>query len=171
MIFDLADSMKTRKLFLWIIIASAMGVSIIGLDSAIGGNLVRMLNKIFNVFGVQGNMFFWSFCLEQNSLHIAIPKCTGSICYGSVLHYNWIADDRKQGLGEAVCGVCAYTLFLTFMLTQSAGALLLFPVVLVFFFAVSPKGKDKCYSAFDSASYTCSFNIILGQARFIGNRV
>jgi tetratricopeptide (TPR) repeat protein len=141
MISDLADSMKTRKLFLWIIIASAMGVSIIGLDSAIGGNLVRMLNKIFNVFGVQGNMFFGLFV--SNRIHSTLQYPNALAAYVMAVFFITIGllmTESKVWV-KAVCGACAYALFLTFMLTQSAGALLLFPVVLVFFFAVSPKGK------------------------------
>src|SRR5690606_38999790 len=61
MITEIAENKKTKLIFLWTIIASAVGVSIIGLDSAIGGNFVSVLNKVFNKLGVQGDMFFGLF--------------------------------------------------------------------------------------------------------------
>ena len=47
MVSEMADSQKVKHLFLWTIVASSLGVSIIGLDSAMGWQICSLLNKFF----------------------------------------------------------------------------------------------------------------------------
>lgn len=140
MITDVAESKKTKLIFLWIITASAVGVSIIGLDSANGGNLVDILKKLFNSLGYQGNMFFGLFVENRINSTLQYPNALGS--YVMAVYFvviGLILSSKKRWI-KVFGGICAYTLFLTLMLTVSRGAQLLFPVVLVIFIITSPKG-------------------------------
>jgi hypothetical protein len=141
MISELADDLKIRMLFLWTIIASAVGVSIIGLDSANGSRLVGFLNKIFNIFGYQGDMFFGLFVGNRINSTLQYPNALASyvmvvffIAIGMLLiHQRWWQ--------KAIAGACSFILFTTFILTHSRGAQLLFPIALVIFFLAAPKGN------------------------------
>lgn len=140
MITDIAESKKTKLIFLWTITASTVGVSIIGLDSAIGGYLVSALNKFFNSLGVQGDMFFGLFVYNRINSTLQYPNALASYVMGIFfLVIGLILSNDKMWV-KTIGGVCAYILFLTFMLTKSRGAQLLFPVALIIFILASPKG-------------------------------
>jgi len=139
MITDLADNLKTKLLFLWTIVISAVGVSIIGLDAALGGKLVGILNKFFNVIGVQGNLFFGLFVDNRIHSTLQYPNALASylmavfiITVGLLMVYN-------KWWQKIICRSFAFILFITFMLTQSRGAQLLFPVVVIILLIASPK--------------------------------
>lgn len=141
MITDLADNLKTKLLFLWTIVISGVGVSIIGLDAALGGNLVGILNKFFSLLGVQGNLFFGLF--EGNRIHSTLqyPNALASylmavffVTIGLFMVYN-------QWWQKIILGSLSFILFTTFMLTQSRGAQLLFPVAVIILLIAAPKGS------------------------------
>lgn len=141
MITELADDLKTRLLFLWTIVASAVGVSIIGLDSAIGGKLVNILNKIFNVFGYKGEMFFGLFVGNRINSTIQYPNALASYVMAVFFLTIGMLMIQTKWWQKAIAGACSYILFATFILTQSRGAQLLFPVALFIFFLAAPKGN------------------------------
>lgn len=141
MITDLADNLKTKLLFLWTIVISAVGVSIIGLDAALGGKLVGILNKFFNVIGVQGNLFFGLFVDNRIHSTLQYPNALASylmavfiITVGLLMVYN-------KWWQRIILGSFSYIIFLTFMLTQSRGMQLLFPVLIIIFLIATPKGN------------------------------
>ena len=139
MISDLADNLKTKLLFLWTIIISAFGVSVIGLDAAFGGNFVRILNKFFNQLGVKGDLFFGLY--SNNRIHSTLQYANALASYlmavffvtvGLLMFYN-------KWWQKAILGAISYILFLAFMLTHSRGAQVLFPVVLIILLIAAPK--------------------------------
>ena len=141
MISDLADNQKTKLLFLWTIIISAFGVSVIGLDAAFGGNFVRTLNKFFNQLGVKGDLFFGLY--SNNRIHSTLQYANALASYlmavffvtvGLLMFYNKLWQ-------KAILGAISYILFLTFMLTQSRGAQVLFPVVVIILFILMQKRR------------------------------
>lgn len=141
MITELTDTLKTKLLFLWTIIASAVGVSIIGLDSANGGKFVGVLNKAFNIFGYKGDMFFGLFVSNRINSTLQYPNALASYVMALFFLTIGMLMIQKKWWQKAVAGTCSFILFVTFILTQSRGAQLLFPVVLVIFFLVMPKGN------------------------------
>ncbi|UZQ85763.1 O-antigen ligase family protein [Thermoclostridium stercorarium] len=141
MISDLADNQKTKLLFLWTIIISAFGVSVIGLDAAFGGNFVRILNKFFNQLGVKGDLFFGLY--SNNRIHSTLQYANALASYlmavffvtvGLLMFYN-------KWWQNVILGIFAYILFVTFMLTQSRGIQFLFPLVVIILFIAAPKGN------------------------------
>lgn len=141
MVSEFSDSLKTKFLVLWTIVLSAAGVSIIGLDSAIGGNLVGMLNKVFNTFGVQGDMFFGLFV--WNRINSTLQYANAMASYAMAVFFVAVGLQLASNKlwTKLASGVLAYILFLTFMLTQSRGAQILLPIVFIFYLLISPKGK------------------------------
>lgn len=140
MITNISESKRIKLIFLWTIIASAVGVSIIGLDSAIGGNLVGSLNKLFNFLGVQGDMFFGLFVDDRINSTLQYPNALASYVMAIFFVVIGLILSSKKRWVRTICGICAYILFLTFMLTESRGAQLIFPLALIIFIIMSPKG-------------------------------
>jgi tetratricopeptide (TPR) repeat protein len=141
MITELADDLKTRLLFLWMIIASAVGVSIIGLDSANGSRLVGVLNRIFNIFGYKGDMFFGLFVGNRINSTLQYPNALASYVMAVFFITIGMLIVQKKWWQKAITGICSFILFTTFILTHSRGAQLLFPVALLIFFLAAPKGN------------------------------
>lgn len=141
MITELTETLKTKLLFLWTIIASAVGVSIIGLDSAIGGKLVGVLNKVFNIFGYKGDLFFGLFVGNRINSTLQYPNALASYVMAVFFLTIGMLMVQKKWWQKVITGACSFILFVTFILTQSRGAQLLFPVALGIFFFVMPKGS------------------------------
>ena len=118
MITELTDTLKTKLLFLWTIIASAVGVSIIGLDSANGGKFVGVLNKAFNIFGYKGDMFFGLFVSNRINSTLQYPNALASYVMALFFLTIGMLMIQKKWWQKAVAGACSFILFVTFILTQ-----------------------------------------------------
>lgn len=139
MVSDLAKNLKTRLLFLWIIVISGVGVSIIGLDSAMGGSIVSVLNNLFNKIGMKGNLFFGLFVNGRINSTLQYPNALASYMMAVFFIVIGLILSEQRLWMKAIYGVCSYILFLTFMLTESRGAQLLFPLAIIIFIVVAPK--------------------------------
>jgi len=141
MISDLADNHKIKLLFLWTIVISAVGVSIIGLDAALGGNFVKILNKFFNLLGVKGNLFFGLFGGIRIHSTLQYPNALASYLMAVFFVTIGLLMVYSRWWQKLIVGSFSFILFVTFMLTQSRGAQLLFPVVILLLLLVLPKGN------------------------------
>lgn len=141
MVSDLADNLKTKLLFLWTIVISAVGVSIIGLDAALGGNIVGILNKFFRALGVQGNLFFGLFVDNRIHSTLQYPNALASYLLAVFFITVGLLMVHNKWWQKIILGSFSFILFLTFMLTRSRGAQLIFPIVVIILFIAAPKGK------------------------------
>jgi len=141
MLSDLADNLKTKLITLWTITASAVGSSIIGLDAAMGGKLVKLLNNIFKKLGAETDVFFGLFVRNRVHSTLQYPNAMASYVMAVFFIAIGLLIISKKAWQKALAGGLSFILFLTFMLTKSRGAQLLFPVILVIFFIVIPKGS------------------------------
>ena len=132
MVSEMADSQKVKRLFLWTIVASSLGVSIIGLDSAMGGKFVSLLNKFFNILGADGNLFFGLFAGNRINSTLQYPNAMASYVMAVFFIVVGLLMVYKSG-GKRSSVVVLHLYFVTFMLTHSRGAQLLFPVAVVIF--------------------------------------
>lgn len=139
MISDLADNLKAKMIFIWTIVVSAVGVSIIGLDAALGGNIVGLLNKFFKLLGAKGDLLFG--LVVGNRIHSTLQYPNALASYLMAVFYITVGllMVYSKWWQKAILGVFSYILFLTFMLTQSRGAQLLFPVGVVILLLGAPK--------------------------------
>jgi len=139
MVSDLADDLKTKMLFLWTIVVSAVGVSIIGLDAALGGKIVELLNQFFKLLGAKSNLFFGLFV--ENRIHSTLqyPNALASYLMAVFFVTIGLLVTQNKWWKKLILSSFAFILFLTFMLTQSRGAQLLFPVAVIILLIASPK--------------------------------
>jgi hypothetical protein len=79
MLSSLADNLKTKFIILWTIVASAAGSSILGLDAAMGGNLVGFLNNIFKKLGAKSDIFFGLFVGSRIHSTLQYPNAMASL--------------------------------------------------------------------------------------------
>ena len=141
MITDLADNLKTKLLFLWTIVISAVGVSVLGLDAAMGGNIVELLNRIYKALGAQSNLFFGLFVDNRIHSTLQYPNALASYLMAVFFISVGLFMVHNKWWQKIILGSCAFILFLTFMLTQSRGAQLLFPVAVIILLLIAPKGS------------------------------
>lgn len=141
MISELIDNDITQSVFLWTIVGSAVGVSIIGLDSAIGGNIVRFLNKIFYFFGVEGNLFFGLFVDNRINSTLQYPNALASYLLAVFFITIGFLLMNKDWWKRLLIALSSFILFLTFILTQSRGVYLLFPALIITYLFTITKGK------------------------------
>ena len=141
MITDLADNLKTKLLFLWTIVISAVGVSVLGLDAAMGGNIVELLNRIYKALGAQSNLFFGLFVDNRIHSTLQYPNALASYLMAVFFISVGLFMVHNKWWQKIILGSCAFILFLTFMLTRSRGAQLLFPVAVIILLIAAPKGS------------------------------
>ena len=141
MVSDLAEDCKTKLLFIWTVIISAAGVAIIGLDAALGGNLVKVLNGLYNLLGGQGNFFFGLFVDNRIHSTLQYPNALASYLMAVFFITVGLIMFSKKWWQRIILGSITFTLFLTFMLTQSRGAQLLFPIAIILLLVTAPKGN------------------------------
>jgi len=147
MLSQLADTQKAKLLILWTIVLSAAGTSIIGLDSAFGGNLVKFLNTLFKSLGAQGDIFFGLFVDNRIHSTLQYPNAMASYVMAVFFVTVGLLMAAKKIWQKAAAGGLAFILILTFMLTRSRGAQLLFPVaVIIFMLAVQRGNRVKAAS-------------------------
>ena len=141
MLTELADSLKWRFAALWVIVASATGVSILGIDGAAGGGVAQGLNKILRGLGAERDIFFDTFLNGRVQSTLQYPNALAAylmaayfVCIGLIF-----ASDKlwEKITGSAVCSI----LFLAFLLTTSRGAYVLFPLMAVIYLILLPKGS------------------------------
>lgn len=141
MVSDLADSLNQKILILLTLIVSAVGVSIIGLDSAMGGKLVSFLNKLFGSFGVEGNLFFGLFVDNRINSTLQYPNALAAYVIAVFFVVITLLLLYKKWWQRAIYGSLAYILMITFLLTRSRGALVVAFLSVLFYVFVNPKGS------------------------------
>lgn len=155
MITDLANSIKIKLVLLKIIIVSAVGVSILGLDSANGEIIVKVINKLFTALGYEKNILFGLFVNGRVHSTLQYPNAMASYCM-AVFFITIAFLTRKTKILEKIqYSFCAFLLLLTFILTQSSGATLIFPLGVIILVATL-RSKEKITGLL----YTISISIV-----------
>lgn len=140
MITDMVKTMKQKMTVMWVIVASATGVALLGLDGAAGGQVAGAINKVFEALHVNYKIFgtfeggrIYSTLQYPNAL-AAYLIAIFFICIGIILV-------SQKLWHKAIAGGISFTLLITFILTLSRGAYLLAPAMLMLFVILLPKGK------------------------------
>ncbi len=139
MITDLSKDIKTRIAVLWTVIGTAMGLSIIGLDSSSGGRLVDMLNNLFKSlhFPVE---FFGLYVNGRIHSTIQYPNALAVYLLVSVLISLGLSMISEKLWQRIISGACSTVLSVTLLLTLSRGVLILVPFVLLMYIILIPRG-------------------------------
>jgi O-antigen ligase len=157
MVSEIVITYRSKAILLWTIVAAACCVSIIGLDALAGGKLVDVLNRFFRSIGITQvlglkEMFFELTTNNRISSTFQYPNTLASYNMAVFFITVGLIIISKQLWTKAIGGCASFVLFVTFFLTSSRGAYLMFPVAGIFFIMTLPKG-DRIKGLFYSIIY------------------
>lgn len=142
MVTVLTDNLRTRIVFLWVIVASATGVSIIGLDSANGGILVRALNKLMKALGAQEDTFFGLFVDDRINSTLQYPNALAAYVMSVFFIVIGFLMIQEKWWQRALSGIFVFILLSTYFLTRSRGAFIV-GCLSVFIYILATSKKDR----------------------------
>ncbi|HHW00032.1 MAG TPA: hypothetical protein GXX36_10775 [Clostridiaceae bacterium] len=167
MLAELADSLKWRLAVLWVMVASATGVSVLGIDGAAGGGVAQALNKFFKGLGAGRDIFFDTFVNGRVHSTLQYPNALAAylmavyfVCLGLI-----ISSGRLWP--KIIGGALSSVLFITFLLTISRGAYLLFPVAALLYLILLPKERRIRGAVFGLATTIPSLIVLFRISPYI----
>lgn len=141
MLSDLVTTYRSRTAMLWVIIASALGVSFIGIDGAAGEKISKALNAFFKAFGYEYDTFFGTFVGGRINSTLQYPNALAAYLMAVYFVCLGVMTASSKIWTRLIAGASSYILIVTFMLTMSRGAYLFLPVAAVLFVVLLPKGN------------------------------
>lgn len=141
MLSDLATTYRSRTAMLWVIIASALGVSFIGIDGAAGERISKALNAFFKAFGAKHDTFFGTFVGGRINSTLQYPNALAAYLMAVYFVCLGVMTASSKVWIRLIAGASSYILIVTFMLTMSRGAYLFLPIAAVLFVVLLPKGN------------------------------
>lgn len=154
---EIATTYRSKRIILWAVVVTAFSISVIGLDALAGGKFVNLLNKFFNIIRLPQvlhlkEMFFELTMGNRISSVFQYPNTLAA--YNMAVFFiiiGLIITSEKLWI-KLINGCAGFILFVTFILTSSRGAYLMFPVAMIIFILALPK-KDRIKGLFYSAIY------------------
>jgi len=141
MLSELADTYKTRVAVLWVIVASATGVAMLGVDGAAGGHVSNALNSFFRLLGVQRDVFFGLFDSGRIHSTVQYPNALAAYLMAAFFISQALAVVSARRWAKAAAGGAGFIMLVTFVFTLSRGAYLIMPVEAVLYLVALPKGS------------------------------
>lgn len=139
MITDLAKDQKNRIAVLWTVVAAAMGLSIIGLDSSVGGRFVDAANGLFKALHIPVE-FFGLYVDGRIHSTIQYPNALAVYLLVAVFISFALSVMSAKRWQRIVSGACSTVLTVTLLLTLSRGVLILVPFLLLMYIIFIPRG-------------------------------
>ncbi|MFZ5987221.1 MAG: O-antigen ligase family protein [Bacillota bacterium] len=127
----LVTTFRLKLLVIGVVVTSALGVCILGIDGMAGGRLAEAFNSFFNSMGVEKKVFFGLFV--DGRMHSTIQYANALAAYIMVVLIvvlGLIVIEKKAWLRSIQLSI-AFILVTTFILTQSRGAQLVFPIAFI----------------------------------------
>lgn len=151
MLSELANTYRSRMGIIWVLVASALGLSLIGIDGAAGAKAaailntffkkVRLLDNFFLIFGEDREVLFGLFVGDRINSTLQYPNALASYLLAAYFVTLGIMTASKNIGSRLIAGASSYILLITFILTMSRGVYLLMPVAAVLFLLLLPKGS------------------------------
>lgn len=163
MLSDLVNSEKEKKFVLWTIVASALGVCIIGIDSVAGGKIVGVLNSLFKA--IQLNINFFGLFVEGR-IHSTMQYPNALASYLMAVFFISMGLTITSGKwAKAVMSSISFVLLTTFVFTLSRGAYILLLLAIPLFLLLLPKGSrlKGLYSIVTVGIATGGFSVVLSS--------
>ncbi len=130
------DTVKSRKeliILLNVMLASAVGIALVGIDSAAGEKAARVIEKVVNVLpGVNYKIFGGYVHGRMNSMLQYANTLASYLLAAFILSTGLIVYIKNRFLKHIYTGV-SFILLLTFVFTYSRGVWLMFPIVFILF--------------------------------------
>lgn len=147
MLTDLVAEFKNRIKILWAIIISAVGVCIIGIDAIAGNNIVTALNNIFNRYYLlmdksipEKGKFFGLLFGGRVSSTLQYPNTLASFLIAAFFVAIGLTLLSESKLLRMLSLTSSALYFLALIFTESRGAFLIFPFIIILLTVVLPKG-------------------------------
>ncbi|WP_161496584.1 O-antigen ligase family protein [Clostridium thermosuccinogenes] len=158
MVSEIAITYRSKAVLLWTMAATACSVSIIGLDALAGGKFVGVLNSLSSKIGLTQalglkEMFFMLTAGNRISSTFQYPNALASYNMAVFFITVGLIITSRHFWTRAIGGCAGFVLFVTFFLTSSRGAYLMFPVAGLIFIMTLPKG-DRLKGLFYSIIYS-----------------
>ena len=141
MISDIINTYRSRLLIMWTIIASALGVCIIGIDGAAGAKFSGQLNTLFKFFGAKNDIFFGLFVGERINSTFQYPNALAAYLIAVYFICLSLIIVNKNYIGKVISAIASYVILITFILTLSRGAYIFMPIAAVIFIICLPSGS------------------------------
>lgn len=133
MIRDTVKSKKALYILLNIVLASAVGLALIGIDAAAGEKAARIIEKVVNILpGVEYKIFGAYVGGRINSM-LQYPNTLASYLLAAFILSTGLTIYHKNGVWKHLYTGASFVLLLTFIFTYSRGAWLMLPLVYILF--------------------------------------
>lgn len=139
MIADLASTMKNKLIVLWTVIAASVGLCVVGLDGAVGGRLIDLLNKIFSLLRIPVS-FFGIYVDGRIHSTLQYPNALAAYLMAVFFISVTLSIISSKIWQRLIAGVCSFIFTTTIILTLSRGVMILIPIMLILYLVVIPKG-------------------------------
>ena len=136
---DLIKGEKEKKYLLWTIVASALGVCIIGIDSTADGKIVGMFNAVFKALRMDFS-FFGLFVNGRIHSTMQYPNALASYLMAAFFISISLALTSRKWL-KSLASSLSFVLLVTFVFTISRGAYILLVFAVPLFLLLLPKGS------------------------------
>ena len=132
MLSDLIRNDKERKIALWVMVVSAVGVCIIGIDSTAGSKIVSVLNSIFKAMNVNIE-FFGLFVSGRIHSTMQYPNAFSSYLLAVFFVSLSLAMTSNKWI-KSISSAISFILLVTFIFTISRGTYILYLFAVRYFF-------------------------------------
>lgn len=130
------DTVKSRKelvVLLNVMLASAVGIALVGIDSAAGEKAARVIEKVVNVLpGVNYRIFGGYVHGRMNSM-LQYANTLASYLLAAFILSTGLTVYIKNRLLKHIYTGASFILLLTFIFTYSRGVWLMFPIIFILF--------------------------------------
>lgn len=137
---ELINTAKRKRIALWIVVLSAMGVSLLGIDAIAGENIAKSLNAFFAALGT--NIKFFGLLVDGRVYStIQYPNALGGYLAAVFFICLGLGLSAKNLWTKAATAGINFILLSVLILTISRGAYIVLAAVLLAYIAILPKGN------------------------------
>lgn len=167
MLSDLIRNDKERKIALWVMVVSAVGVCIIGIDSTAGSKIVSVLNSIFKAMNVNIE-FFGLFVSGRIHSTMQYPNAFSSYLLAVFFVSLSLAMTSNKWI-KSISSAISFILLVTFIFTISRGTYILISFAVLTFLLLIPKeSKLKgVYNLLTIGIIAIGFSAVLSKLIFV----
>lgn len=130
MVRDLSAGERSIKAIINVLLASAVGVALFGIDATAGEHIQKFIGDVI------GYKFFDGYVGGRLSSTLQYPNTLAAYLMAIFFIALGMQLENKKLWQKAMYGKLAFLLFFTFMLTYSRGAMMFFPFVYLLFIVV-----------------------------------
>ena len=139
MLSDMIKSEKEKSTVLWVVVASAVGLCIIGIDSAAGGSIVSILNSFFKLLNIDFQ-FFGLFVDGRIHSTMQYPNAFASYLLAVFFVSISFAMTSSKWIKSLSSGI-SFILLTTLIFTVSRGVYILLIFAVIMFLILIPKER------------------------------